>query len=92
MPLKDDLYECFEQHLLGLDIEVVSHSEFISTVVASYLKRLQENGGHICLQHEIDLRDEIEAEVVAMLRKKIYGHFNLDQYRQAKRQDKKLQN
>lgn len=86
----DELYSLFEAHLLQLDIEKESHSDFISTVVESYMEDLKTKG-HICLQYEIDLRDDVEFEVISMLRKKIYGHFNVDHYRKNLRERKKYQ-
>ncbi|MCB9026669.1 MAG: hypothetical protein H6625_10155 [Bdellovibrionaceae bacterium] len=83
----DDLYHLFEAHLLQLDIEKESHSDFISTVVETYLEDLKTKG-HVCLQFELDLRDDVEFEVVSMLRKKIYGHFNVDIYRKTLREKK----
>ena len=84
----DTLYKLFEAHLLKLDIEKESHSDFISAVVESYLDDLKTKG-HICLQFELDLRDDVEFEVVSMLRKKIYGHFNIDSYRKYMKEKKK---
>ncbi|MCB0355589.1 MAG: hypothetical protein KDD40_01195 [Bdellovibrionales bacterium] len=86
----DDLYKLFESHLLQLDIEKESHSDFITNVVESYVESLRTRG-HICLQFELDLREDVEFEVVSMLRKKIYGHFNLDQFRKVMRERKKYQ-
>ncbi len=86
----DGLYNYFNSHLLQLDIEKESHSDFISNVVESYIVNLK-NMGHICLQFELDLREDIEIEVVTMLRKTIYGHFNLDHYRKLIRERKKYQ-
>ncbi len=80
----DELYLIFEQHLYDLDVESQSQVDFISKVVDQYINNLK-NFGYVSIQHEIDLRDEIEEEVTLMLRKKIYGHFNLDQYRSSLR-------
>lgn len=90
MENNDLLYNYFNTHLLQLDIEKESHSEFISNVVECYINELQSNG-HICLQFELDLREEVELEVVTMLRKTIYGHFNLDHFRKVVRERKKFQ-
>ena len=87
---KDILYSHFNTHLLQLDIEKESHSDFITIVVESFISELKEKG-HICLQFELDLREEVELEVVSMLRKTIYGHFNLDHYRKYVRERKKYQ-
>ena len=82
--MQDALYQTFEKHLMSLDIEKETHSEFIANVVEEYFQILQ-GLGHICFNYEIELRDEIELEVITMLRKKIYGHFDLDHYLHAKR-------
>lgn len=86
----DNLFKHFNSHLLQLDIEKESHSEFISCVVESYMNELKAKG-HICLQFELDLREDVELEVVSMLRKTIYGHYNLDLYRKVIRERKKFQ-
>ena len=90
MKNRDDLYNLFESHLLQLDIEKESHSEFITNVVDTYVEDLKTKG-HICLHFELDLREDVEFEVVSMLRKKIYGHFNVDHYRKITRERKKYQ-
>lgn len=89
MKFNDSLYYHFHMHLLHLDIEKESHSEFITHVVESYICELRGKG-FMSSEHEFDLREDIELEVVTMLRKTIYGHFNLDQYRKIVREQKKL--
>jgi hypothetical protein len=88
MKVNDSLYYHFNAHLLHLDIEKESHSDFITSVVESYMKEIQTRG-YLSAEHEFDLREDIELEVVIMLRKTIYGHFNLDHYRKNSRDLKK---
>ena len=83
----DKLYECFEHHLLELEIEKESQAEFIYAVVESYISHILEFG-HISQQFETEIREDIEFEVEEMLKMKIYGHFNLDQYRKSLRTSK----
>ncbi len=88
MKVNDSLYHHFNAHLLHLDIEKESHSDFITSVVESYIKEIQTSG-YLSPEHEFDLREDIELEVVVMLRKTIYGHFNLDHFRKTFRDRKK---
>lgn len=78
----DMLYNIFEQHLFNALVEEETTDEFLDHVVGDYLARIRKTA--IIPQDfsdsiESDLRDE----VLEMLRKKIYGHFNLSAYRKA---------
>ena len=81
-----DLYQCFEQHLLNLDIEKEEEQEFVTSVVEFYLVDCLGKGYHFINEAE-DTYLELCDEVVEMLRKKIYGHMSIDQYRQFLRKD-----
>ena len=69
---------------MALDIVNETHCHFISQVVERYINDLKAKA-HICHQHEVELRDEIELEVIGMLRKTIYGHYDLNHFRRNKR-------
>jgi len=88
MKQNDALINHFNMHLLKLDIEKESHAEFITIVVESYMSELNKLG-YMSVEHEFDLREDIELEVVTMLRKTIYGHFNLDHFRKAYKDKKR---
>jgi hypothetical protein len=77
---KDPLYHLFEQHLLNALVDEHSTDQFVDRVVKDYMERHHPRGAvphHLIEVVRIDLRDE----VLAMLRKKTYGHYNLDDYR-----------
>ncbi len=79
MKITDDLYRHFEEHLHSLDVEKESQAEFIIAVVESYWQQISTKG-HVGLQYEIEVREDIESEVEEMLQKKIYGFYSLAQY------------
>jgi cell division septum initiation protein DivIVA len=80
----DLLYTLFEQHLFNALVEEETSDAFLDRVVREYIRLLSARGmiPHEHLQTiESDLRDE----VLEMLRKKTYGHYNLTEFRNAKR-------
>ncbi len=81
----DDLYSCFESLLMcprASDSE--TSEQFIERVVEDYMLKLLELG-HIPAPHLECLRSDLCAEVVDMLRSKIYGFYNLADFRRAHR-------
>jgi hypothetical protein len=79
------LYDCFERHLLNLSIAAETDEGFVAQVVENYLINM---GGHgfSFSSHAEDTFQELCEEVTEMLRKKIYGHMSLDQYRNSLRE------
>jgi cell division septum initiation protein DivIVA len=78
----DLLYTLFEQHLFNALVEEETSDAFLDRVVCEYVRLLSARGTipHEHLQTiEADLRDE----VLEMLRKKTYGHYNLTEFRKA---------
>lgn len=78
----DPLYSLFEQHLYSALVEDETTDDFLARVVGDYLARLSQTSiipQHIRPAIEEDLRDE----VLEMLRKKTYGHYNLREFRKA---------
>ena len=78
----DPLYVLFEQHLYSALVEDETTDDFLARVVGDYLARLSQTSiipQHIRPAIEEDLRDE----VLEMLRKKTYGHYNLREFRKA---------
>ena len=79
----DPLYYIFEQHLFNALVEDEGTDAFLTRVVQDFVTRLVASGtvipGEVLPILEQDLRDE----VLEMLRKKTYGHFNLGDYRRA---------
>ena len=49
-------------------------------LVENYIKGLEDKG-HLILEHAAEIRDDLQEEVSEMLRKKIYGHFNITAFR-----------
>lgn len=76
-----NLYDCFERHLMNLEIEEETEEVFVTVVVENYLVNLGGMGFHFT-SHAEDTYREIADEVYEMLRKKIYGHVNVNHYRQ----------
>lgn len=80
-----DLFDCFDRHLSNLDIEVEPQDLFVAKVVEDYILNLTGLGftmGHQAEDIYLELQDEVET----MLKKKIYGYFNVDAYRASLRE------
>lgn len=74
------LYDCFERHLLNLSIDSEPEDIFVVAVVEKYLINLG-GLGYSFGSHAEDTFTELCDEVSEMLKKKIYGHMSVDQYR-----------
>lgn len=80
----DLLYSIFEQHLFNALVEEETDDEFLSRVVGDFITRLSQNGGVITREHLPTVESDLREEVLEMLRKKIYGHYNLAAFRKAR--------
>jgi hypothetical protein len=74
------LYDCFERHLFTLSIEHESEEGFITVVVEKYLVNMGGLGFHFN-SHAEDTFIELCDVVKEMLKKKIYGHMNVNEFR-----------
>lgn len=83
MRTHDPLYSIFEQHLFNALVENETTEEFLDRVVQDYLAALSE-GGIIPQPLRAGVEEDLRDEVLEMLRKKTYGHFNLTEFRKAK--------
>lgn len=84
---EDLLYIIFEKHLYCSKLADENEESFVCTVVGEYMSTLQKSGsfpGHLL----DDIKEDLATEVFDMLRKKIYGHYNLFQYRQTNKIEK----
>lgn len=80
-----DLFDCFERHLLNLDILAEGNELFVVKVVEDYILNLSGLGFTMGAQAE-DIYLEIQGEVTSMLQKKIYGFYSVDTYREHMRE------
>lgn len=80
----DPLYYIFEQHLFNALVEDEGTDAFLSRVVEDYVGRLIESGTVIPREVLPTVQQDLREEVLEMLRKKTYGHFNLADFRRAK--------
>jgi calcineurin-like phosphoesterase len=78
----DLLYTLFEQHLFNALVENETSDEFLARVVAEYIKLLSSRG-MITREHRSIIEEDLKEEVLEMLRKKTYGHFNLAAFRRS---------
>ncbi|MEK7356606.1 MAG: hypothetical protein AAB250_09165 [Bdellovibrionota bacterium] len=79
----DPLFHIFEQHLFNALVEDEGTDAFLTRVVADYVDRLIATG--TVIPHEVlpVIQHDLREEVLEMLRKKTYGHFNLADFRRA---------
>lgn len=78
----DLLYAIFEEHLYSALVEEESTDEFITRVVNDYLDRITTHAS-IPSVYSKTIAADLREEVLEMLRKKIYGHYNLSAFRKA---------
>ncbi len=80
----DPLYSIFEQHLMNALIEEETTEDFVIRVVRDYLGRVGQRGS-IPQNFVETVETDLKSEVLEMLRKKTYGHFNLETFRETER-------
>lgn len=78
----DELYTFFERHLFSSDMESITHIEFVNNVVEDYWSHFSSTGT-ILEKYAIEIREDLEDEVFEMLRKKTYGYYSIQDFRQA---------
>lgn len=74
------LFDCFDRHLGNLDIISESHDLFISKVLEDFIINMCGDGFTMGDFAE-DIYSELEIEVTEMLQKRIYGHFDVNAFR-----------
>jgi hypothetical protein len=77
------LYSIFEQHLYNALVENESTEDFLIRVVNDYISVLRSSGQTIMFDQITEIQTDLREEVLEMLRKKIYGHYNLADFRKA---------
>lgn len=78
--VSDPLYLIFEQHLMNALIEEETTEDFVARVVGDYLARIGQMGS-IPRTFVESVETDLKIEVLEMLRKRTYGHYNLDSFR-----------
>ena len=78
----DPLYIIFNKYLLSPQSKFDNEEEFIYHVVAEYIYLLMQQG-HIVESTLDDIETDLREEVKELLCKRIYGFFNLKQYRKS---------
>ena len=78
----DPLFSLFEKHLFNALVEDESTDDFINRVVGDYLGHLART---CVIPHQLrpSIEEDLREEVLEMLRKRTYGHYNLQQFRKA---------
>lgn len=74
------LFDCFERHLGNLEIESEPTDLFVAKVIEDYILNLSHLGFTLGA-HAEDIYLELQEEVEAMMKKKIYGFFDVNEYR-----------
>lgn len=78
---KDPLYSIFEKHLnMALMNEETCSDTLIDQVVKSYLEVMFKLG-HACGRIQEYIEKDVREEATSMLQKRIYGHFDLNDFR-----------
>lgn len=81
--MRDPLYVIFEKHLMTALVEDETLEEFLDCVVMKYMGHLRTNETVIPVSHVSTIETDLREEVLEMVRKKTYGHYNLASYRRA---------
>lgn len=79
----DPLYAIFEKHLYNFIIEEQSSDDLVQAVVNDYLETLMQNAS-VPIKVAEFVEKDLKEEVLEMLRKKTYGHYDLAHFRQTK--------
>ncbi|MDZ4663187.1 MAG: hypothetical protein SGJ18_16370 [Pseudomonadota bacterium] len=78
---QDPLYSIFEKHLSkSLMNDECCADTLIDQVVKNYVEMMTKLG-HACGRIQDYIERDVREEVTDMLRKRIYGHFSLSEYR-----------
>lgn len=86
----DKLFEIFHEHLNDTGIhEEETMDEFVYQVVADYMHHLMQTG-NIPERWLDTLEEDLTEEVIEIFRKTTYGHASLKEYRQAKKNKKRV--
>ena len=83
-PSVDPLYFIFEQHLMNALVEDEGSQAFIQRVVEDYILKLRASGSVIPSETLSFIEQDLQDEVLEMLRKKTYGHHNITEFRKSK--------
>ena len=82
MRFSDPLYNIFEQHLYNALVENETTDDFLDRVVNAYMTALTADA-MIPQEHRPTVEVDLREEVLEMLRKKTYGHYNLTEFRRS---------
>lgn len=74
------LFDCFQRHLKNLEILFETRDLFVTKVLEDYILNLCGAGFTLGASAE-DIYEELEIEVGEMLNKSIYGHYDVNSYR-----------
>jgi inhibitor of KinA sporulation pathway (predicted exonuclease) len=80
----DPLYTVFEKHLFSFEDCKIDRNTFISNVVEDYLKWLRKSQIAVPSGWEKEIVEELSSQVNTMLIKKIYGFFDITEYKEKK--------
>jgi hypothetical protein len=80
----DPLYIFFEQRLFNALVEDETTDAFLDAVVSDYMLSLR-NQGIVPANFKADVERDLRDDVRDMLKKKIYGHYDLVQFRKSVR-------
>lgn len=83
-----DLFDCFDRHLHNLEIVSETNELFTAKVLEDYIINLTASG-RVLGQYAEDIYLELQADILIMLRKKTYGFFDLNEYRDFLRDQEK---
>lgn len=75
-----DLFDCFDRHLLNVEIVAETEDLFVAKVVEDYILNLSGLGFTMGSSAE-EIYLELQDEVTTMLKKRIYGFYSIDAYR-----------
>ena len=75
-----DLFDCFDRHLNNLEILSETEDLFAQKVLEDYIINLGATGIALGAYAE-DIYIDLQEDVIQMLRKKIYGFYDVNEYR-----------
>ena len=75
------LFDCFERHLENLDVVFETQDLFVAKVLEDYIINMC-GLGFTMGEFAEEIYEELQIEVTEMLQKRIYGHYDINSYRE----------
>lgn len=80
--MKKDLIKIIDQLLLNSNKKYLKTEDFAEDVLQEYILAMGQNAVAINHTHSKEAKDEILLEILEILKKKMYGFYDINEYRE----------